>query len=105
MNNLTPITNSQTATGGLAFAVFGAAMAAIHPVWPENETPSYVVVQTDRSYSQLSEHLISAAKQNPHADFASDMAAIYASLSERQERLGEEFEAAIFSDLDSLYES
>jgi hypothetical protein len=33
------------------------------------------------------------------------MAAIYASLSERQERLGDEFEAAIFGDLDSLYET
>ena len=47
-------------------------------------------------------------EQEPYytdADFARDLAAIYASLSERQERLGREFEAAIFDDLDSLYES
>ena len=46
-----------------------------------------------------------AFKQPAHADFAHDMAAIYVSLSERQERLGDEFEAAIFDALDSLYES
>ena len=40
-----------------------------------------------------------------HLDFARDMAAIYASLSKRQQRLGDEFEAAIFDDLVSLYES
>ena len=104
MNSLTPRHTSQTATGAIAFAV-GAAMAAGQPVWPDTETPSYFVEQTTRSYSQFSEQLMSPLRQNPHADFAHDIAAIYASLSERQERLGKEFEAAIFDDLDSLYES
>ena len=45
------------------------------------------------------------SKQPDYPDFARDVAAIYASLSERQERLGPEFEAAIFDDPDSLYES
>lgn len=40
-----------------------------------------------------------------HLDFARDMAAIYGSLSERQQRLSDEFETAIFDDLVSLYES
>lgn len=46
-----------------------------------------------------------ASKQPAHAGFIRDMASIYASLNERQERLGDEFEAAIFDDLDSLYET
>lgn len=104
MNNLVSSHTSQTTTGALAFAV-GAAMAAGQPAWPVRETPSYMVTQTTPSYSQFSEQVMLAAKQPPHADFARDMAAIYASLSERQERLGDEFAAAIFDDLDSLYES
>lgn len=45
------------------------------------------------------------SKQPSHIDFARDVAAIYASVSERQERLGAEYEAAIFDDLDGLYEA
>ena len=104
MNNIASIHTSQTATGALAFAV-GAAMAAGQPAWPVPETPSYMVIQTAPSYSQFSEQVLVAAKQPAHLDFARDMAAIYASLSERQQRLGDEFEAAIFDDLVSLYES
>lgn len=37
--------------------------------------------------------------------FAQQVAAIYNGFAERQERLGAEFEAAIFSDLESLYEA
>lgn len=104
MNNVSTVQTSQTATGALAFAV-GAAMAAGQPAWPAPETPSYTVVQIAPSYSQFSEQAMSAAKQPAHVDFARDVAAIYASLSERQERLGAEYEAAIFDDLDSLYEA
>ena len=39
------------------------------------------------------------------ANFVRDMASIHTSLSQRQERLGKEFEAAIFDDLVSLYEA
>ena len=45
------------------------------------------------------------ATRTPHSTVVDQMASIYASFSERQELLGEEFEAAIFDDLDSLYES
>lgn len=34
----------------------------------------------------------------------SEMVAVYNSFAQRQKRLGAEFEAAIFSDLESLYE-
>lgn len=104
MNNIVSSQTSQTATGALAFAV-GAAIAAGQPAWPVPETPSYMVTQTAPSYSQFSEQVMVAAKQPAHVDFARDIAAIYASLSERQERLGGAFEAAIFDDLDSLYET
>ena len=80
-------------------------MVAGQPAWPTRETPNYMVDRTPSSYSQFSEQMMVAAKQSSHEDFARDMAAIYASLSERQERLSEEFEAAIFDDLDNLYEA
>ncbi len=80
-------------------------MATGRPEWPVHETPSYVVTKTTPSYSQISEQAMISAKQVKFSDFARDMATIYASLCARQERLGDAFEAAIFDDLDSLYES
>lgn len=104
MNNIVFSQPFQTATGALAFVV-GTAMGTGQPDWPVPEPPSYGVTQLAPSYSEFSERVMLAFKQPAHADFAHDMAAIYVSLSERQERLGDEFEAAIFDDLDSLYES
>lgn len=80
-------------------------MAAGQPAWPTHETPSYVVAQTGPSYSQFSDQVMNTAKQYPHLDFAREMATIYASLGQRQIRLDEKFESAIFDDLESLYES
>ncbi|MBF9050608.1 hypothetical protein GTF97_08175 [Roseobacter sp. HKCCD8767] len=45
-----------------------------------------------------------AAKDAEIARLKGGLTTIHASLRERQERLGEEFEAAIFDDLESLYE-
>lgn len=45
-----------------------------------------------------------AAKDAEIARLKGGLATIHASLRERQKRLGEEFEAAIFDDLESLYE-
>ncbi|MCR9069677.1 MAG: hypothetical protein NXH79_12625 [Rhodobacteraceae bacterium] len=104
MNSIFLIQTPETATGALAFAV-GAAMAVGQPAWPVPETPSYIVPETTSSYSEFSEQVMVASKQPAHAGFIRDMASIYASLNERQERLGDEFEAAIFDDLDSLYET
>ena len=104
MNKFISSQTPQTAPSTLALAI-GATMAAGPSVWPVREAPSYIVTETAPSYSQLSEQINAAAKQPAHADFARDMATIYASLSERQKRLGNEFEEAIFGDLDSLYES
>ncbi|MCP4185515.1 MAG: hypothetical protein GY761_19765 [Hyphomicrobiales bacterium] len=104
MNKIVPSHTSQTASGTLVFAI-GAAIAVGQPAWPLQEMPSYVITQTTSSYSQVSEQVINAAKQNTQIDFSHKVAAIYVSLSERQERLGAEIEEAIFNDLDSLYES
>ena len=92
-------------TIGVLALVFGAAMAAGQPVWPASETPTYAVAQTSSSYSEFAQQVMSVSEQYPHADFAREVASIYTSLSERQTRLGNEFEAAIFDDLDSLYET
>ncbi len=104
MNRTNSRQTSQTAIGALAIAV-GTAMAAGQADWPSQETPSYIVPHTTPSYSYFSEQALNALKQHPRSDFAHDMAAIYASLSQRQVRLGEQFELAIFEDLDSLYEA
>lgn len=104
MNDIVSSHTSQTATGALIFAV-GAAMAAGQPAWPVSDPESYMVIQTTPTYSHFSEQFMVSVKQPAHVDFARDIAAIYASLSERQEPLGDKFEAAIFDDLDSLYES
>lgn len=104
MNNIAVTYTSQTTTGALAFAV-GAALVSGQPAWPVRETPSYTVTQATPSYSQFSEQIMIAGKQPVHTEFARDIAALYVALSQRQERLGYEFEAAIFDDLDSLYEA
>jgi len=111
------VTHSQTpasSRGSVALAL-GAAMATGQPYWPvedpssyannqADETPAYVINQTVPTYSEVTDKVLAETK-NPHLTFVDQMASIYASFSERQELLGEEFGAAIFDDLDSLYES
>jgi tRNA(Met) C34 N-acetyltransferase TmcA len=103
---MSAITHTQTpasSIGSVALAI-GAVMVTGQAYWPAEEAPTYVINQTVPSYSEVSEKIIAATKI-PHSTFVDQMASIYASFSERQELLGEEFEAAIFDDLDSLYES
>jgi tRNA(Met) C34 N-acetyltransferase TmcA len=89
--------------GSVALAI-GAVIATGQEYWPTEEAPAYLINQTVPSYSEVTEQIL-VATRNPHSTFVDQMASIYASFSERQELLGEEFEAAIFDDLDSLYES
>ncbi len=103
---MSDIIHSQTpasSMGSVALAI-GAAMATGQVYWPTAEAPAYVINQTVPSYSEVTEQIF-AASRNPDSSFVDKMASIYASFSQRQELLGEEFEAAIFDDLDSLYES
>ncbi len=98
-------TSSQTSQITIDTALLGMAIAAGQPAWPSQEIPKYIVRGTESSYSDISDQVINIDNQFPHLDFARDLASIYTSLSQRQERLGKEFETAIFDDLDSLYEA
>jgi len=83
-----------------AFAV-GAAMLAGQFDYPPR-VEAYEVQQARSTYSNF---MNSLTKPTEVDYFSQQIAAIYNSFSERQERLGAEFEAAIFSDLESLYEA
>lgn len=63
----------------------------------------YIVHQISGTYSDFVESL--AARPRASETFVLQVAAIYKSLEARQEPLGFEFEAAIFGDLESLYEA
>jgi len=99
IHNQTPASSK----GSVALAI-GAVMATGQVYWPADEPPAYVINQTVPSYSGITEQILAATK-NPHSTFVDQMASIYATFSQRQQLLGEEFEAAIFDELDSLYES
>lgn len=84
------------------FAVaFGAVVLAGHLHYPPRLVP-YEVQQVRGTYSDFMESL---AKPAGVDHFAQQIGAIYNRFFERQGRLGTEFEVAIFSDLESLYEA
>lgn len=83
-----------------AFAVSAAMLAGQFQYPPRVE--AYEVQQVRSTHSDFMENLTKPASDD---HFAQQIAAIYNSFAERQERLGAEFEAAIFSDLESLYEA
>lgn len=82
-----------------------AMCAALMPgrlQYPRRVEP-YEVQQVRGTYSGFMEGM--AARSDGVELFAQQVAAIYSSFAKRQERLGAEFEAAIFSDLEGLYEA
>lgn len=83
-----------------AFAI-GAAMLSGQLQYPARIEP-YEVKQVSGTHSDF---LVNLAKPAGVDHFVRQVAAIYSSFAERQERLGAEFEAAIFSDIESLYEA
>lgn len=107
MNKMISNQTSQTTTNVLGFAV-GAALADGGHLegWPIQETSHYKVIAMESSYSLISDQvMMNTEKRNPNTDFVRGMASIYTSLSKRQKRLDKEFEAAIFDNLESLYET
>lgn len=82
-------------------AAFGAAMLTSQFQYPLRVEP-YEVRQEPGTHSDFMESITKPARVN---HFAQQIAAIYNSFAERQGRLGADFEAAIFSDLESLYEA
>jgi hypothetical protein len=98
MNEL--VTARPTSTT-LAVAM-GAAMMSGHLQYPPRVEP-YAIQQVRSTHSDFMESM--ASRSSSGDQFAQQIAAIYSSLAQRQERLGAEFEAAIFSDLEGLYEA
>jgi hypothetical protein len=93
------VSNRPTQT---TFAVaMSAAIMTGQLQYPHRVEP-YQVLQIRGSYSDFMHNL---ARPVGRDNFAQQMAAIYSSFAQRQERLGAEFEAAIFSDLEGLYEA
>lgn len=84
----------------LAAAVGAAMLAGQFQYPPRVET--YEVQQVRSTHSDFMESLVRSAGVD---HFAQQIAAIFNGFADRQERLGAEFEAAIFSDLESLYEA
>ena len=95
---------TQMSSRGSAALAIGTLLATGHAYWPAHELQPYVIDHTVSSYSEVTERIVALAK-NPRPNFVDQMASIYSTFSQRQELLGQEFEAAIFDDLDSLYES
>ena len=105
MNRISSNHTSQT-TSVIAFA-FGAVMVTEPPVWPSIEIPNYRIENSvTSSYSLISDQFMNDTEQQYSvADFARDMASIFVPLNQKQQRLGEEFEKALFKNLESLYEA
>lgn len=93
----------RTVTATAAVVGLNAALAAVNGVWPAHE-PSYVTTQSNPSFSFFEAALAVTSRTSSH-DFAQDVAAIFASLSEGQEPLGAEFEAVWDENVDTLYQS
>lgn len=91
----------------IAGKIFGASLVAASAtgVWASVDEPIYVVDQTTPSYSAAAEKLLENRAVLSNLDFASKIATAYKTFVEYQEPLGEEFEAAIFTDIESLYEA
>ncbi|MFC4669075.1 hypothetical protein ACFO5X_10960 [Seohaeicola nanhaiensis] len=82
-------------------AAVGAIMFAGQVQYPPR-TEAYQVYQVGGTYSDFMANLPRTAAID---DFARQIGALYDVFAQRQERLGAEFEAAIFSDVESLYEA
>ena len=76
-------------------------MLAGHLQYPVREAP-YVVEQELGTHSDFIENLENQAAIDKYEQ---EVAEIYNTLLQSQQSLGAEFEAAIFSDLESLYEA
>jgi len=95
------ITERSASTTAVA-AVMGAAMLSGAFQYPQRTAP-YEIEQVQGTHSDFS--LTTAAQEFDAEFFAQQIAAIYSSFAQRQERLDPEFEAAIFRDIESLYEA
>ena len=72
--------------------------------WPVPESTPYIILHNEQTFSSVGQSL--SVKEFPATeDFGQKIGAIYASLLERQEPLGAEFEAVWDKNAAQLYES
>lgn len=98
-------TGSTHTAFNLAIALVGmGAGAIVLDGMPKYAQPigAYEWQRVLSSYSSFKNHLNSRGEVER---FSEQISAIYSKFSHRQERLGVEFEAAIFNDIDNLYEA
>lgn len=87
----------------MALVGISALMATGQAHWPAREEPAYAVPPSISTVSFFERTIILPAP--PALDFEHEIASIYAALSEGQEPLGAEFEAAWEAIAPSLYEA
>ncbi len=92
-----PIPTIGTVAVAVGAAIMGSQFQYPMPV------EKYQIEQASSTFSFFEEGLHTVTPANEV--FAKEIASIYASFAERQEALGTEFEAAIFGDLEGLYEA
>jgi hypothetical protein len=93
----------RSVTATAAIVGLNAALAAGSATWPARESV-YITSQTIPTFSFFETERTAAPETTSH-DFAQQIAAIFASLSEDQEPLGAEFENAWDSNIHDLYQS
>lgn len=93
----------KTAKPTTSFALaMGMAMLSGQPAYPV-QIETFRNHQIDRTHSDFIQSLRGRSVANEQ--FALQISGFFASLAERQAPLGEDFQAAIFSDLEALYEA
>ncbi len=96
--------SATTATAAIIVAAgLNSGILADQISWPTS-VRIYDVDQTMPSYNSY-EKAISLVEPEPSQDFSSDIAVVFAELSNDQESLGAEFEAVWDQHTDELYES
>jgi hypothetical protein len=84
---------------------FAIAVGAAMPVGQFQYPARVETYQLQQVQGTHSNFIAKLMKPVGTEQFAQQIAAIYNGFAERQERLGAEFEAAIFNDLESIYEA
>ncbi|WP_421404391.1 hypothetical protein [Agrobacterium fabrum] len=83
--------------------VIALGAAPMLPVWPEQTVARYNFSVASSTYSSILRGELTTTK---HIEsFPSKVQNIFASFAAEQVSMGEEFEAAIFADIESLYET
>lgn len=103
------LSSTKPTSTSVGWAVVSAAIIAGHfqtsgqeLPYPVNDKP-YEIQQLRGTNSNFLENI--AFQQQSAEAFAQQVAVLYDAFAKRQEPLGVEFEVAIFSDLDGLYEA